>query len=145
MNKGPEAVHLSERMEGLLQGHRTVFGSTRQGMSFCTGISRLTEDLKDFESLVITDPKIEWMRDGIDGKRQDFYLALAGLVMYGGRFKAGDKNLSTMMALEYLPIEQLNQIFKEEHRSGKLPVFFYEHWQKYRRQLMPPGKGGDKR
>lgn len=131
------AVHLSERTQLLLQ--------------------------EGYEVMVI-DPKSEYIKNswnplmgksgpegicsamkgmGVDEKRQEFYLALAGLVKYGGFVEDQDRNLAMMFSLENRPLEELDKIFEYEHRSGKLPVFFYERWKKYRISLVPDMEAGD--
>lgn len=80
---------------------------------------------------------------GFDEKRQELYLALAGLVRYGGFIEDPDRNLAMMNSLEKRPLEELDKIFQDEHRSGKLPVFFYEHWKKYRSSITSDTEAGD--
>lgn len=72
---------------------------------------------------------------GVNEEKQDLYVALAGLVSYGGFLKEHERSLRTMAILEPRPIEQLDKLFEDEHRSGKLPVFFYECWKKYKNRL----------
>lgn len=116
-----------------------------------------------YEEIVI-DPKSEYIKNswnplmeesgpegicsamegmGFNEKKLDFYLALAGLVNYGGFVEGQDRNLAMMNSLENRPLEELDKIFEHEHRSGKLPVFFYERWKKCRSSLVSVMEVGD--
>jgi len=130
-----------------------TFGKLGSGRGFRIDHLGSPEALEGYDVIVV-DPKEEYcsfnaltgstdenttnqlMKElGVSEEKMGLYVALAGLVNYGEFFKGKDCKLRTMAFLEQKPIEQLNKLFDNEHRNGKLPVFFYECWKKYRSHL----------
>ncbi|ABO49379.1 hypothetical protein Dred_0841 [Desulforamulus reducens MI-1] len=163
MSKDSNCVHLSERVAGN-KGDVLILATPGWGMgcnpfsvNFLSGLNR--------QENIVTDPKADLFKcywdplmeqngpegiqevvttQGFDDNKQDFYLSLAGLVQYGGFIKDPDRSLAIMIFLENKPVEQLNKIFEDEHQSGRLPVFFYERWVRYRSSLeQTESKAGD--
>lgn len=155
MSKILGGVHLGERVGDKPKEQEPIlFGVVGGGRVF---LHKWLED-KGYKVSVI-NPKVEYniWNPLLEAKGHDeihavirafgvngqLYLALAGLVRYGGFIEDQKRNLATMSDLENQPLEQLDKIFEDEHRSGNLPVFFYEHWKNFRSSLLSIEEVGD--